>query len=82
MKRYIEHVQSREPHERRQHAMRLAGAVTVAVFVVWVTTLGLRLSSSNTQAAADGSGADLAASAAQSAGWGQPNGLVPVETGF
>ncbi len=81
MRRYIEHVQSKEPHERRQHAMRLAGAVTAAVFVVWVTTLGLRLSSSNTEVAADDT-ADLTAAAAQSTGWGQQNQLVPASSNF
>lgn len=43
MKRYFEHMQSKDPHERRQHAMRVAGVLTAVVFVVWVTTLGMRL---------------------------------------
>lgn len=35
-------MQTREPHDRRQHAMRIAGATTVAVFAIWITTLGFR----------------------------------------
>lgn len=45
MKRYFEHMHSKDPHERRQHAMQVAGVLTAAVFVVWVTTLGMRLGS-------------------------------------
>jgi hypothetical protein len=53
MKRYIENLQQKEPHERRVHAMTLAGVLTAAIFFVWITTLGLRYTSSsgNSQAA-------------------------------
>lgn len=44
MRRYIEHMrETREPHERRQHAMRVAGVMTGALFAVWLGTLGARL---------------------------------------
>lgn len=44
MKRYIAHMrETREPHERRQHAMRVAGVLTGALFAVWLGTLGARL---------------------------------------
>lgn len=44
MKRYINHIiNTRAPHERRQHAMQIAGAVTALVFAVWIGTLGMRL---------------------------------------
>lgn len=45
MKRYIEHIQTREPHERRTHALRVSSAVVAVVFVGWIATLGLRLTS-------------------------------------
>jgi hypothetical protein len=45
MKRYIENMHKREPHERRAHALRVASAVTMVVFVGWLATLGLRLAS-------------------------------------
>lgn len=41
-KKYIEHVQSKTPHHRRQHAAQVAGVITVFAVVVWLTTLGLR----------------------------------------
>lgn len=47
MKRYIEHIQTKDPHERRQHALRIAGALTAVVFVGWLGTLGLRLAGGN-----------------------------------
>ncbi len=46
MKRYIEHIKNnRTAHQRRQHAMQAAGALTAALFAVWLGTLGLRLAS-------------------------------------
>lgn len=46
IKRYIAHIkETRDPHERRQHAMQVAGVLTAALFAVWVGTLGVRLSS-------------------------------------
>ena len=41
--KYLDHMQSKPTHERRQHAMRVAGVLTALVFVGWVTTLGVRL---------------------------------------
>jgi len=45
MKRYFNHMEQKTPHERRQHAMRVAGVVTTLVFVGWIGTLGMRLNS-------------------------------------
>jgi len=46
MKRYIEHLKNtRTTHQRRQHAVQVAGALTAALFAVWLGTLGVRLSS-------------------------------------
>ena len=50
MKRYIEHVKTRPTHERRQHAMQIAGVLTALVFMGWVTTLGVRLAGNNSVA--------------------------------
>lgn len=44
MRRYIEHIkETREPHQRRQHAMQVAGLLTGTLFAVWLGTLGYRL---------------------------------------
>lgn len=44
MRRYIEHIkETREPHQRRQHAVQVAGLLTGAMFAVWLGTLGYRL---------------------------------------
>ena len=42
MKRYLEHIKSKSPHERRTHAMQLSGGIVVVVFIIWLSTLGLR----------------------------------------
>ncbi len=42
IKRYMEHMQTKHPHHRRQHALQVAGVFTALAFVVWITTLGLR----------------------------------------
>jgi hypothetical protein len=45
MRRYIEHIRNnRTPHERRQHALQIAGVVTALLFIGWLTTLGVRIS--------------------------------------
>lgn len=46
MKRYLNHIQSKPPHERRQHAVQIASVFTAFVFVAWVATLGMRLATS------------------------------------
>lgn len=48
MKRYIEHMQSKPTHQRRQHALQVATVVTAVVFVGWLASLGVRISSSGT----------------------------------
>ncbi|MSR70533.1 hypothetical protein EXS62_00630 [Candidatus Kaiserbacteria bacterium] len=46
MRRYIQHIKdTKVPHERRQHAMKISGILTAALFAVWVGTLGVRLAS-------------------------------------
>jgi len=43
MKKMIENVKQRPPHERREFAMRVALSVTGVIFVGWLATLGVRL---------------------------------------
>jgi len=60
-KRYVESVKQRPTHERRQHALQMAGAIMIAVFVVWVATIGIRLATVDPLTAEGGdSAADLA----------------------
>lgn len=82
MKKYFDTIKAKEPHERRAHAMRLAGIATAMVFAVWITTLGLRLGSGATQVAQDENQTSLTA-AAVDAGYSGPNQLyVASTTGF
>lgn len=76
MKRYIEHVQTQEPHERRQHAMRIAGATTVAVFAIWITTLGFRYGMAPATLAEEENQTSLTAAASQSMFGGQNQLIV------
>ena len=62
MKKYIESVQQRDPHERRVFAMRVAGVVTGMLFFVWLTTLGLRFGSAG-EAVQEGDSSQTAAAA-------------------
>lgn len=44
MRRYIEHIQhTHTPHERRQHAMRVASVITALLFIAWLAALGVRI---------------------------------------
>jgi hypothetical protein len=42
--KYAQHMQNKSTHERRQHALKVAGIVTAVLFVGWLATLGMRLS--------------------------------------
>jgi len=53
MKRYLQHIKTKSPHHRRQFAMQIAGCLTAVVFVGWLTTLGVRLSSSGSAGVAE-----------------------------
>ena len=75
MKRYIQHIKdTRDPHQRRQHAMQVAGVITGALFVVWLGTLGYRLT--NQTDAATSPDQSLTASAAASTANKGPQLLV------
>lgn len=64
MRRYFEHIkETREPHERRAHAMQVAGVLTAALFAVWLGTLGWRLSQSEEVAQSPESSLTAAAAA-------------------
>lgn len=82
MKQYFDHIKSKEPHERRQHAMRIAGAVTAAVFVVWLTTLSLRLAGGTQVAQDDSAQTDLTAAVSQGTYTGPNTLYVASTTGF
>lgn len=84
MKKYFDHINNKEPHERRQHAMRISGVVTAMVFAVWITTLGLRLGSGGDQLAQDGFDQTALTAAAVESGYSGPNQLyvATTTTGF
>ncbi len=55
MRNYLEHIKNtRTPHERRTHALQIAGVVTALLFVVWVGTLSIRFGGIGAVAADDG----------------------------
>lgn len=60
MKRYLEHIKSKPPHDRRQHAMQLSAGIVAVVFVVWISTLGIRFSSAPAEVADKSSMSQLA----------------------
>ncbi len=68
MKRYLDHIKNtKAPHERRAHAVKVAGFVTAAVFVLWAGTLSLRLGSSIAPVADAGSDSNMTQNTAQAA---------------
>jgi len=56
MKNYLAHIKSKSPHDRRQHAAQLSAGIVAVVFVVWISTIGLRFASTPSQTADNGSG--------------------------
>ena len=63
MKKYYDHVMDKEPHERRQHAIQIASVFTALVFVVWITTLGVRLANTSGVVVQNPDGSDQVANA-------------------
>ena len=62
MKRYLEHIRSKEPHERRAHALRAAGVITALFVMAWLATLPARLNTGQiSQAQSDQAAAAAAA---------------------
>lgn len=76
MKKYFKHIQNKPPHERRQHAVQIASIFTALVFVVWITTLGVRLAGPGT--VAQDAGSDQVANA--SSIYGEPDNTLEVAT--
>jgi hypothetical protein len=79
MKKYFNHIKSKSPHERRQHAMQIAGILTALMFVVWVSTLGVRFASTPPQTADSGDASQLA-NVAAAASNGQATLIVATTT--
>ncbi len=64
MRRYLEHIRTtREPHERRAHAVQVAGVLTAALFAIWLGTLGTRLATQEEIAASPDTSLTAAAAA-------------------
>lgn len=42
MKNYLTHIKSKSTHDRRQHAAQLSAGIVAVVFVVWISTIGIR----------------------------------------
>ncbi len=60
MRRYIEHIKNtRTPHERRTHALQIAGIITAAIFVTWAGTLSWRFANLAPVAQDDGTQTSL-----------------------
>ncbi|MDE2071149.1 MAG: hypothetical protein KGI70_00205 [Patescibacteria group bacterium] len=43
--RYITHMHTRTPHQRRNHALLVAGGLTILLALAWLATLPLRTAS-------------------------------------
>lgn len=44
---YVAHLHSRPAHHRRRFSMQAAAIITIAVFFIWLTTLGVRFAASS-----------------------------------
>lgn len=83
MKRYFNHIKNtKNTHERRQHALTVAGVLTGMVFMVWVTTLSIRFATTDAELAQieTNSNQQAAAAAAQDASFGAQENTLIVST--
>lgn len=70
MNRYLEHMHQKPAHERRRHAMRVAGVITAVIFAGWVTSFSLHLgSAAPAPVASSGTAASQTAAAIQGSGY-------------
>ena len=67
LQRYLDHMQHKTPHERRQHSMRVAGVFVAVIFIGWVGTFGLSGAGRGGAQVAGGDGSDQSAVAAAAA---------------
>ncbi len=73
--RYIAHVHAQPAHHRRRFSMQISAILTIAVFLVWLSTLGMRLAASAGETAFEPS---QAAAALTAVGTPDSNGyMVP-----
>jgi hypothetical protein len=62
MKKLIERLKAEKtPHERRQISMQVAGVITAVLFVGWIGTLGVRISTAPQPSNQDNAAAALVA---------------------
>ena len=80
MKNYFTHMSTKSAHERRTHAMQVAGIVTALVFVVWISTLGIRFASTTPPQTADSDTASQLANVASAESNGQATLIVATTT--
>ena len=52
---YFDHMHTKSTHERRMHAMRVAGVVTALVFAGWITSISLGATTNGTGSTVAGS---------------------------
>lgn len=73
---YFDHMHTKTPHERRTHAMRVAGVVTALVFAGWITSISLGATTNGTNATVAGSDGSGQSASAINAQGGIGNSLV------
>ncbi len=79
MKKYLHHIKSKPTHERREHAMRVAGVVTALVFFGWISTLGVRLAIHSSAASVASAGDSTASGDSTSANQTQLAGVAAAD---
>lgn len=68
MKKYIQKLHAQPPHQKREFAVHAAAVVTAAIFLVWLSTLGVRFLNSDTSTTFAGTDAGNLIAATAAAG--------------
>ncbi len=55
MKRYIAQLRQRHPHEKRRFSLNAAAIIVGFIFIVWISTLGVRLTQQISDSTSSGS---------------------------
>ncbi|OGC79277.1 hypothetical protein A2852_01240 [Candidatus Adlerbacteria bacterium RIFCSPHIGHO2_01_FULL_54_23] len=75
-------MKSKDPHERRAHAMHMAGGMTAIIFVVWLATLGARLASEDGNQIAENGGENQVANILSGIASGENQLFVATSTSY
>ncbi|MDE2213372.1 MAG: hypothetical protein KGJ34_02470 [Patescibacteria group bacterium] len=64
MRTYLTNLHARPAHEKRRFSMRVAAVLTIAIFIIWLSTLSIRLAGDISSGSSNNTASSLVAATA------------------